>query len=565
MQAQINPSLQALLQTAQMVTPEQGPTVAAQVAQAAQQKMQSAPPGIEALLPGVQQQAAQSAQAAQPATQGDVNQLRQMMSQMAPQGQGISAGADVRMAEGGIVGYAGPEGSDVELDVSGRIKKALRDWYERTERSYMERAGATPEMVAQKLGSAAPAPAEAPEASYSNESRIGLASKPVPVAVPPAPAPSAPRRVAPESAVKPAETGIATMLPDTRESTAVNPSEAALLNAQMQGRLNDLRESLSRKPAESEAEKAYRAAAMAEYQRGLGGIDAARQRMTESQKKQKEMDFINYLSGMGGGRSLFAGMRQSGQALSQAQQQREASRLAYEDKLEDRRNIVENLKLATLRQDAESASAWTKELRKNEVEISKLSIDLSKDRAGQLAIAERDREKTAATAREGELGRASQERIAELNRQAQAALRNLPGPEQQMIERAIKSLQDANPGMPYHEAYDKVRGAGRPERGVMTYDQASDNVQKLLDSPSGIMEVTNIRKQAKAAGQPEPSLIEVKEMLIRREMQGAGAARSGVAAPAGGPITPKSQAEFNALPKGARYINPADGKEYTKN
>jgi hypothetical protein len=37
------------------------------------------------------------------------------------------------------------------------------------------------------------------------------------------------------------------------------------------------------------------------------------------------------------------------------------------------------------------------------------------------------------------------------------------------------------------------------------------------------------------------------------------------AAPTGGVITPKSQAEFNALPKGARYINPADGKEYIKN
>ena len=37
------------------------------------------------------------------------------------------------------------------------------------------------------------------------------------------------------------------------------------------------------------------------------------------------------------------------------------------------------------------------------------------------------------------------------------------------------------------------------------------------------------------------------------------------ATPADGVVTPKSQAEFNALPKGARYINPADGKEYIKN
>jgi hypothetical protein len=553
MQAQINPSLQALLQTAQMVTPEQGPTVAKQVAQAAMQKMQAAPPGIEALLPGVQQQAAQSAQAAQPATQGDVNQLRQMMSQMAPQGQGISAGADVRMAEGGIVGYSGRDGSYVEdpetiaLDEL-RVEEARRrrEARERQERAaFLEAAGAPQAAQYAPPQVSAPSPTPSVPVPEAQAPRTGIAN---------------PRLAAARNTAAPTPPRAEPAAP-----AAVNPSEAALMYAQMQGGLNDLRETMSRKPAESEAEKAYRAAAMAEYQRGLGGIDAARQRMAESQQKQKDMDFINYLSGMGGGRSLFAGMRQSGQALSQAQQQREASRLAYEDKLEDRRNIVENLKLATLRQDAESARAWTNELRKNEVEISKLSIDLSKDRAGQLAITEREREKTAATAREGELGRASQERIAELNRKAQAALRNLPGPDQLRIDRAIESLMAANPGMPFHEAFNKVSGAGRPERGVMTYDQASDNVQKLLDSPSGIMEVTNIRKQAKAAGQPEPSLIEVKEMLIRREMQGAGAARSGVAAPAGGPITPKSQAEFNALPKGARYINPADGKEYTKN
>lgn len=56
---------------------------------------------------------------------------------------------------------------------------------------------------------------------------------------------------------------------------------------------------------------------------------------------------------------------------------------------------------------------------------------------------------------------ASSERMAELNRQAQAALRNMPGPEQIMAERAIKSLMSANPSMPYHEAFDKVRGAGK--------------------------------------------------------------------------------------------------------
>ena len=78
----------------------------------------------------------------------------------------------------------------------------------------------------------------------------------------------------------------------------------------------------------------------------------------------------------------------------------------------------------------------------------------------------------------------SQERIAELNRKAQAALRNLPGPEQQMIERAIKSLQDANPGMPYHEAYDKVRGAGKglDQRAAAQQEKNELARRKLLEN-----------------------------------------------------------------------------------
>jgi hypothetical protein len=112
-----------------------------------------------------------------------------------------------------------------------------------------------------------------------------------------------------------------------------------------------------------------------------------------------------------------------------------------------------------------------------------------------------------------------------------------------------------------------VKGAGKPDRTTLTYDQAADNVAKFLDTQAGLMEMSAIRKRAKDAGQPEPSIQDIRSMLIQRELQGAGSrfAGQGSPAPTGGVITPKSQAEFNALPKGARYINPADGKEYIKN
>lgn len=119
-QTAIDPSLAALLQTAQMVTPDQTPTVAAQVAQAAQQKLSppTTPPGIGALMPGVRQQAMNAAQAAQPVTQAQMQQALQQ-SQMAQQSQGVAGLPADNMrtftaAQGGVVGYAGKEGSYVD-------------------------------------------------------------------------------------------------------------------------------------------------------------------------------------------------------------------------------------------------------------------------------------------------------------------------------------------------------------------------------------------------------------------------------------------------------------------
>lgn len=99
--------LDAVLATAQMVTPDGGNTVAAQVAQAAAQKLaprMAPPPGIGALMPGVRQQAMNAAQAMQPVTQG---QMQQMMQQ----NQGVAGLPAQNMrtfaaAQGGVVGYA---------------------------------------------------------------------------------------------------------------------------------------------------------------------------------------------------------------------------------------------------------------------------------------------------------------------------------------------------------------------------------------------------------------------------------------------------------------------------
>jgi hypothetical protein len=121
-QSSIDPALAALMQTAQMVTPEGTDTVAKQVAQAAVQKMQ--PQGIAQGMP----QARQDFQAAMPSVMRNMQQqqVQQMVKQaMQPQPAGIEGlPSNIQMAEGGVVGYAGPDGSNVKLNVEQILKKA---------------------------------------------------------------------------------------------------------------------------------------------------------------------------------------------------------------------------------------------------------------------------------------------------------------------------------------------------------------------------------------------------------------------------------------------------------
>lgn len=122
--ASVPPALADLLQVASMVTPDQTPTVAAQVAGAAQQMMapQMAP---QAPMQGGMQQPSVQDVAQQAGLGGQIQgmqqqQLMQALQQMAGQQQqqqnamrfGVAAapGAQtIRMADGGIVGYAGGE------------------------------------------------------------------------------------------------------------------------------------------------------------------------------------------------------------------------------------------------------------------------------------------------------------------------------------------------------------------------------------------------------------------------------------------------------------------------
>lgn len=473
MQAPINKELAALmqLQSAQqaintLLSSGVAPgTVAAQKVEQtaaltqAPPQLQTAPPsGIERVLPGVGVQAAMSAQAAQPATQGDVNQLRQMMSQMAsPQGQGIAAGADVPVAEGGIVGYASRGYVDPQLPEVYEAYNEPSAGESRTGREEEELFGAVKTARQRAIE-------EATEELLGPMTRARLAAAPpTPVRTPPARPPAAP---APAAQRKP--TGIAQtpapaapMLPDTRESTAVNPSEAALMYAQMQGGIKDLLERQS-KPRERTPEELKEAAAREEeIKRRMGEIDTSKARFEQAkqerlagQQGQGLRDLAAFLS-RAKGPSIFAGLGEATLGMEPvfaaraAQEQRfREQELVFMDKLGERRDLVNDLRLASLKDDAGRAREDAARLRALDMEISKLGLGLGEKRMTELARAEQSREEAAARLKQAREEMRSREGIAQRGLEARTAGRGVIPPKDlakfrmQAEQQVDKALQE---------------------------------------------------------------------------------------------------------------------------
>lgn len=321
------PELDAVLATAQMVTPDGGDTVAAQVAQAAQQKLSppTTPPGIGALMPGVRQQAMNAAQAAQPVTQAQMQQALQQ-SQMAQQSQGVAGLPAQNMrtftaAQGGVVGYNGEDSSDVELDVSSRIKKALRELYERTETGYMQRAGATPEMIARKLGKEPTVPpAPIPEGS---DRRLdipagGIVSPGMSQAAPPRPptpprSPASPPAPRPPAAPAAPQGGIAQLAARPTYDTASEAAAGAPYITAGEGDVGKLRAAEGRR---------------AEFEKTLPdlsakGIEALRQRMADVEaaeaQRKKDLTIDQSIAWLLGGKEGVGGSALAAQRFKAAQ------------------------------------------------------------------------------------------------------------------------------------------------------------------------------------------------------------------------------------------------------
>jgi hypothetical protein len=92
-------------------------------------------------------------------------------------------------------------------------------------------------------------------------------------------------------------------------------------------------------------------------------------------------------------------------------------------------------------------------------------------------------------------------------------------------------IKDPKKAREYLTMSAEAQAAGRPDRTVLTYDQAAGNIDKFLETPAGMMEMAAIKKRAKDAKQPEPSIQDIRAMMIQRELQGAGSRFAGQGSP----------------------------------
>lgn len=125
----------------------------------------------------------------------------------------------------------------------------------------------------------------------------------------------------------------------------------------------------------------------------------------------------------------------------------------------------------------------------------------------------------------------------------QAASANRPGETERMMEAygALKA-KDPQKAEEYMRNIERIRGAAAGARGVMTRDQASDNVMKKIayESPIRNQLMEEASNALKKSGVSSPTTSQITDYLISKEMGAAGAA----SASSSGKVV-----DFNALPK----------------
>ena len=419
------PELDAVLATAQMVTPDKTPTVAANVARAAQEKLQP-----EGIMQGMSQ-ARQSYAAAAPLADQNMRQQQfeqQFKRMMAPKPAGIEglpAPNMQGMAEGGVVGFASrgyvnPEFPEVyettEADLyPERLRESAKRKQEEEERrkklefletvgapqatQYREPAPIKPSVPAPQL-TVGNAPPMAPEAQRLVDRQR------VPAPRPPAPAPApAPRPPAPPSQP---QSGIAQLVAPTPES--------AMASARSTLGLGDT-SSLRAK------EDAYLAALKAQPAKGQQGLAALQAQQSDLQrmydKAEKESNINSAIQWLLGGREGPGGSARASIAFSEREDARRRTYGELQVANATKRDAIIDLQNARDVGNAKAALEAEQRIRAADMEIAKAEGNLAASFAtsnatvyGAQVRSQDDEANRASREREAAADRASRERLA---------------------------------------------------------------------------------------------------------------------------------------------------------
>ena len=106
--------------------------------------------------------------------------------------------------------------------------------------------------------------------------------------------------------------------------------------------------------------------------------------------------------------------------------------------------------------------------------------------------------------------------------QGQITAAGMPGAEQRFLnEMEALRLKDPKAYEAKMATLTAIKGAGAAGKGVMTRDQANDNVNKMLENPSvGSRSIKEATVALQANGIPNPTMSQIQEHLIQQQMKG---------------------------------------------
>jgi hypothetical protein len=307
-------------------------------------------------------------------------------------------------------------------------------------------------------------------------------------------------------------------------------------------------------------EEAFLAALKAQPATGQQGLaalqaqQAALQAMNE--KAEKESNINSAIQWLLGGREGAGGSARSSIAFSEREDARRRSYNDLQVANATKRDAIIDLQNARDVGNAKAALEAEQRIRAAEVDVAKAEATL----AGQFASSNANVYGRQMQSRDAALNRDAQRKLEEYRRQTQL----MKPKEQDMVSRleALKLIEltggkpeTATPAQKVQALESAIRGS----RGTGVEEKAE--FANLRQRAKMIQDELKVRMEMDPSGKsPRVQQLQGQLDAIYKELGGTP-----TAAPTGGVVTPKSQAEFNALPKGARYINPADGKEYIKN